>query len=176
MLELVPKPVLAAIALAALVLAGLAGILATKRSIQFANEKTAHAETRTAFAEARAQAASAVAAAERRHRDTERRWSNRVQEVADGTQIALDEARKRGAAAVAAGDRLRDKITELAACADRGAPAPAVAGSGPTAGKTADLLADVQRRLDRAAEDLARFADASSIAGQACERAWEVTR
>lgn len=176
MLALVPKPVLAAIALAALVLAGLAGILAVKRSIQFANEKTAHAETRTAFAEARVQAASAVAAAERRHRDTERRWSTRVQEIADGTQIALDEARKRGAAAVAAGDRLRDRLTELAACADRGASPPAVAGPGPTAGAPADLLADVQRRLDEAANGIAQYADAASIAGAACERAWGLTK
>lgn len=77
-------------------------------------------------------------------------------------RAAVDRAR-------AAGDELqRTFAAALARCRD-----PAVAeGSAPAAG-TGDLLADVSRRIDSAAGELAAVAQERGRAGSACERSYD---
>jgi hypothetical protein len=147
------------VALILLLIAGCA--LQTAR---LANEKAAHADTRRTHAEA-------IAKAEAATRAEERRKTAAVQEIANETARRLEVARADADAAATAGRRLRDAIATLRLnCA-------ATAGRGDAAGAAADLLADVQRRLDEAADSIAGFADRAHAAGIGCERAYKaVTR
>ena len=113
--------------------------------------------------------AQALRASEEQRAIETKRHAAMRQEVArarDRQAIALRDA----ATAAAAADRLRERIAALAACPAGGDPAPTPGG--PTATATGDLLADVQRRLDDAAGELAAFADAAHGAGLACQAAY----
>lgn len=92
------------------------------------------------------------------------------QEVAREAQEQLALARTDAAAATAAADRLR---SEFAASLKRRCGGAAAAPGGPAAADARDVLADVQRRLDAAAGELAALADARGTAGAACERAYD---
>lgn len=94
-----------------------------------------------------------------------------LQGVIDESKKDLEGARAAAAAASDAGQRLRD---QLAALRRRGLGTnSASAGSGKAADATGDLLTQLQRRLDAAADGTSRFADESHIAGRACERAYQ---
>ena len=96
-----------------------------------------------------------------------------VQEIANEAQKELDVARSDADAARSAGERLRDRIAQLTAACRATASNPDAANAGAPAEAPADLLADVQRRLDEAADGIAGFADKSSAAGKACERSYD---
>lgn len=102
-------------------------------------------------------------------RAEEQRRTQAVQEIAHETDAALARARADHAAAVGAGQRLRQQLAAAHAAACRAAPA----GAGLPAAAAGDLLADVQRRLDEAADAIAQHADAASAAGAACQRSYE---
>lgn len=96
--------------------------------------------------------------------------------------ITSDAKRQREAAAAAgvrardAGERLRAAEAQLAAqlvaaCADT------TAGPGSAATHAAlDLFADVRRRLDAAQDAVTAFADASHVAGLACQRQYDALK
>ena len=154
-------------AAAVLALAALLGL----QTVRLADEQRAHAKTienhATELAKREREARDAVMAA----RTEEQRRTKAAQEIADETQAQLDQVRDDADAARTAGERLRKRVAELSAAVGRGAGKdPAAAGAGAPAEKTADLLADVQRRLDEAANGLAEFADRANAAGAACER------
>lgn len=86
-------------------------------------------------------------------------------EISDATRNQLARVRSDAAAADRAGVRLRDVYAGAIA---RGCPAAAGDEAAP---RTADLLADVQRRIDAAAGEFAAVADQRGAAGSACERA-----
>jgi hypothetical protein len=156
--------------------AALAGalLIAGMQSYRLAAEQGSHAATRIAHAEQLAQLERAAREAEQNARAEEQRRAAAVQKVADETKYQLDRARADAAAAADAGQRLRDHIAGLtAACGRSAAGHTGPAASGAPAGGAADLLADMQRRLDAAAEGIARHADKASAAGAACERAYE---
>ena len=69
-------------------------------------------------------------------------------------------------------DRLRERASELAGRCASPSDRPAADGSSaaPSAGA---VLADMLSRIDQAAGELARFADAASGSGAACERAYD---
>ena len=100
-----------------------------------------------------------VDAAERARRELE------YQEIAHAAQERTRQIQGAAAAADRAAVQLRDAY---AATIARGCPA---AAGGDAAAGTAHLLADVQRRLDAAAGELAAVADQRGVAGTACERA-----
>jgi hypothetical protein len=94
--------------------------------------------------------------------------------VVNDTRTQLATTRAAHAGAVAAGQRLRDEIARLSRRPAGDGAAPAAGGA--PADPTGDLLADVRRRLDEAADATARFADEGRLAGQTCERLYESLR
>lgn len=101
--------------------------------------------------------------------EEQRRRAEQDKVVADAKKQAQS-AMAAASAARTAGERLRDQLAALRgqACGN-----PTTPPGSPAAGSADDLLADVQRRLDEAADGIALHADQSRIAGQACERAYQ---
>lgn len=93
-----------------------------------------------------------------------------VQEASDAAHLQAERDRAGRRAADAAASRLRDRIAALQA--DSRPADPAAAGRCQAAEQATSLLADVLRRADARAGDLAAAADAAITAGQACERAY----
>jgi uncharacterized protein HemX len=136
-------------------------------------ERTDHAETKRQHTEQIAGLERAGREAVDSARTEERRRYAALQEIAHETQAQLDQARTDAAGATDAGERLRKRVAQLTASCRASTSHPDTAGTGPTADATADLLSDVQRRLDGAAEQLAEFADRAHFAGLACERGYQ---
>lgn len=103
-------------------------------------------------------------------RTEEQQRAAKAQKVANETHEALEHARADAYAAADAGHRLRQQLARItASCrATPGDSAPATPGT--PAEPSADLLADVQRRLDEAQDRIARFADEAYASGSACQR------
>lgn len=150
---------------------GVALLAAGAQTWRLAAEQRDHADTRAQHLEQiidmERVSREAVAAA----RTEEQRRTEEVQKAADEAHQALERARADSVAAADAGQRLRDHIAGLTAACSRGSASHSgTADSGPPAGATVDLLADVQRRLDEAADGIARHADQARAAGSACQR------
>jgi hypothetical protein len=101
------------------------------------------------------------------------RLERELQEVSSDARTKTEKLAVSQRAAADAGRRLRDALAALRGAAQ--CPGAAAAG-GASAGTTAGVLADVQRRLDEAAERVARHADEARIAGLACQRAYEAVK
>lgn len=165
--------------LAAGTLAKIAGIglvlavaAAGVQTYRLAGEQRDHAETRTKHAEQVAELERVARQAEASARETERRWSAAMEDVTNEHRARIDQARADADAAASAGERLRQRVAELAAGCRGPTGGASAANDGETAGATARVLADVQRRLDEAADRIARHADEARSAGLACERAY----
>lgn len=91
------------------------------------------------------------------------------QEAVNRAQDQTQAAERDAAAAGDAAGRLRQRVADLARRAGASCPSKAAASS-------VDLLADVQRRIDAAAGQLAAVADARLVAGQLCEQSYEALR
>lgn len=109
------------------------------------------------------------------YRAKEQAWQTEKEGITRDARNKLKNAQAALPAAVAAGDELRDRIAQLTSECSTPASAPSPGPGSPPASTTDALLADVQRRLDKAAEELAGYADASRIAGQACELSYDKT-
>lgn len=90
-------------------------------------------------------------------------------------QTEVENARKKNdalagdlAGAAAAGRSLRDELAAARARACTAPGNPTTPGGGQTAEATERMLADVQRRLDEAAERIAEYADKARIASETC--------
>lgn len=114
-------------------------------------------------------ATQALQEAERR-RTEELRRNKAHQEIVNEARKQADRARSDAATARAAAGRLQ---AELAAYRGRTCPNTAPGDGGQAAAAAERVLADVQRRLDEAADRIAGFADQSRIAGLACERKYD---
>lgn len=106
-------------------------------------------------------------------RQEESRRSAAQQEAVSAAQDQTIRARADAARATAVAAELRQRIAVATAAGGATTCDAAAAGNGTPAGGTADLSADVQRRLDDAADELAAAADAARIAGGACERSYD---
>jgi len=104
-------------------------------------------------------------------RAEEKRRSIQIQEVQDAAHTSLQAAQADAGRARTTAERLRQHAAQLAASCTASNPA-ATPGS-PPASAPGDLLADMQRRLDEAAGELAAYADSARIAGQLCERSYD---
>ena len=143
------------------------------QTYRLAREQARHADTRARHAEQVADLERASREAALAARTEERRRTAEVQKAADEAHDALARARADAAAANDAGQRLRDRVAALTATCGRASGDTSPAASGPSAVATADLLADVQRRLDAAADGIAAHADAARAAGLACQRSYD---
>lgn len=128
--------------------------------------------------QAELQAASDAAyQASENYRLAEQAWAQKLNEVtadAETQRQAAALAAARAAAADATAGRLRGQLdTFIAAVRRRAAEDPAIAGVGTTTGTALDMLAELFRRADARAGELARYADDARIAGAACERSYD---
>jgi selenocysteine-specific translation elongation factor len=76
------------------------------------------------------------------------------------------------AAARVAADRLRDKIARITAAASERSANPGASPASSAADDTTLVLADLLRRADERAGELAEFADRAHQAGQVCEASY----
>lgn len=105
-------------------------------------------------------------------RAEEQRRTEEQSRIADEARKDSDTARADANAAHAVAERLRQRLGELVA-AGHAAGNSATAGPSQAAGDPLDVLADVLSRADKRAGELAEYADAAHVAGQACERAYD---
>ena len=143
------------------------------QTVRLADERADHQTTKADYNQRVANAEKAGRQAVEDARAEEQRRTAAVQEIANEAQKELDVARSDADAARSAGERLRDRIAQLTAACRAAASNPDAANAGAPAEVPADLLADVQRRLDEAADGIAGFADKSAAAGKACERSYD---
>ena len=150
------------------------GVFAGIQTVHLADERAAHAKTRADHYQQVQALERQALLAERAARLEEQRRTAEVQKAADEAQQQLEQARADAAAAATAGQRLRERIAQLAATACRPAAGKATtASAGPATDSTADLLARLQQRLDDAADRIAEFADRAHTAGTACQRSYD---
>ena len=157
LLELIPRPVLAALVLLAALLAGV-------QTVRHARAAAALADLRVAIATDRQRQAQDAAAASEAARFEERRRTVAVKGIVDEAE---DHARGAGldaAAARVAGDGLRVRAAGAAAASCRAAASDTTsAGAGPAAVTYADMLADVLSRAGDAAVELAGHAAVADV-------------
>lgn len=115
----------------------------------------------------RAAQQKATLAAVQTARAEEQRRTAAQTEIATNAKKDADQARADARAAADVSDRLRARIADLLA------QHPAAPTGGAPADTTDALLAELFRRADERAGSLAQDLDASRIAGQACERAYD---
>lgn len=157
---------IAAKAVAALVLL-LAGQTLRLHSAQLATAQArTDLATHTAAAERAArQQAEAYRALETQHRD-------RITEIDTDTTAALATARTDAARAAGTAERLRGDLAAYIAQHRARAQAAAAVGQCPSGSAPLDLLADLQRRADERAGELAAVADDARARGAGCERSY----
>jgi hypothetical protein len=107
-----------------------------------------------------------------RARDEEQRRTAAQTEIANAAIQNAKSAQADARIADAARRELLARVTALVN-ASRSAGNTNAVGGGPSAGDAAGLLADVLGKIDQRAQELAEFADAAHIAGQACERSYD---
>lgn len=153
---------------AVLALAALAGW----QTLQLSEERTAHQTTVAQLERERGdwQRESRVAV-EAARAEEHRRTAVVEKEVTHARKKAQDLGTDL-AAARAVGERLRLALAAATRTNAPGNPSD-TAGRSPAADPTADLLADVRRRLDEATDGTVGFADAAHLAGQTCERIFD---
>ena len=152
------------------------GFALAMQSIRLAEARleTAHAE-RTLHAERAATAQAALTTSERYRKlgDTHR---DEVAQIHEDAQAALAAAGAVSARADLARNRLQRELADY--LTQHRAAAQARAASGQCAPDTgpAELLAELQRRADDRAGELAHIADTARARGLACERAYDSAR
>lgn len=164
-----PVAVIVALVLAALaVLAGYQAREAGHARLAAVKSEAAFAAYRAevSLATQRAQLAEARRAAEEREKQREALNAERTE------RLAAQAAARR---ADAESGRLQQRVDELAAAADASRPPEGGAFGlrGPATDTPGRLLAEMFRRLDSFAGELARFADEARIAGLTCERSYD---
>ena len=126
---------------------------------------------RTRWQLAQAKEAQARAAQQKANDDESVRRLTTQKEIAENAIRERDAARDDAVAAGAVGERLRAQVRNLTlSLATRD---PDATGGSETADATIDLLADVQRRSDEAADAIARYADEAATAGRACQASYD---
>jgi hypothetical protein len=149
-------------------------LLAGLQTWRLDRERLAHAITHGEHAALLAASEAAAREAEAAARLEEQRRARALQEVIHDTESKLSRARADAARAADAGRRLRQRIDEItAACRGGGAGDSGFADAGQATDAAGFVLADVQRRLDEAADAIAGFADRAHAAGLACERSFD---
>jgi hypothetical protein len=143
--------------------------------MRVSNAKAQTAAARTEFADYKAASEQAARKAEAAARARETELQEKTDAITAETKQQVEDATRAAAAADAAADGLRKRVSAIVA-ADRAGTNPRAAGrgKGQQDSDALDLLAGVYARLDGAAGELAAYNDRLKIAGIACER-WAAT-
>jgi hypothetical protein len=128
-------------------------------------------QARATLAGERAAAADAARQASERYRDLERNHREDIDAIDHQARQALARATADAGAARAAAGRLQHDLASYIAARRRAAQAGAAAGQCAPDSDAIDLLAELQRRADERAGELAGIADEARTRGLACERA-----
>ena len=152
------------------------GFALAMQSIRLAEARleTAHAES-TLHAE-RATAARAALTTSERYRKLGDTHRDEVAQIHEDAQAALAAAGAGSARADLARNRLQRELADYLTQHRAAAQARAAAGQCTPDTGPADLLAELQRRADDRAGELAHIADTARARGQACERAYDSAR
>ncbi len=152
------------------------GVLLAVQTVRLANAERDHARAVGVFN-------AAAAAAERKAREQSETYRAKEKELRDAhdkiereTQATLAAANAGADRAVAAGQRLRRELADYLTAHRERATAAAAANQCATDGPALDLLADLFRRADQRAGELAAVADNARTRGAACERAHDAAR
>lgn len=119
--------------------------------------------------------ATAKAVNEAAARGKERAWQLKIDKVAEDGQHAIDQATGDAASARASADSLRGAADSLAAqlSASHAGSHSCTAAASAAASRAVLVLADVLKRADQRAGDLARYADQSHARGVSCAQAYD---
>ena len=152
------------------------GVLLAVQTVRLANAERDHARAVGVFN-------AAAAAAERKAREQSETYRAKEKELRDAhdkiereTQATLAAANAGADRAVAAGQRLRRELADYLTAHRERATAAAAANQCATDGPALDLLAELFRRADQRAGELAAIADTARARGNACERAYDAAR
>ena len=130
-------------------------------------------KARTDLATERAAAAAAAAETSERYRKLEGTYRENLDTIARESGQAQARDAADAAAARAAAGRLRGDLADYITAHRAAANARAAAGQCTPDTAALDLLAELQRRSDERAGELARIADDARRRGEACERTYE---
>ena len=152
------------------------GVLLAVQTVRLANAERDHARAVGVFN-------AAAAAAERKAREQSETYRAKEQELRNAhdkiereTQATLAAANAGADRAVAAGQRLRRELADYLTAHRERATAAAAANQCAPDGPALDLLAELFRRADQRAGELAAIADTARARGNACERAYDAAR
>ncbi|EZP51817.1 DUF2514 family protein [Delftia sp. RIT313] len=129
-------------------------------------------KARADLATERAAAAAAAADTSERYRKLEGTYRENLDSITREAQHAQARDAADAAAARAVAGRLRDDLSDYLTRHRAAANARAAAGQCSPDNGALDLLAELQRRADERAGELARIADDARMRGLACERAY----
>ncbi len=150
----------------------LAALLAWQTLARLGGERDA-AQARAELAGEREVAATAALQASEKYRELEDKHRDDLQNIdAQAKQELARSAADIDAARVAAG-RLRGDLANYLTAHRVAAQARAAAGQCAPDSSALDLLAELQRRADERAGELARIADDARIRGSSCERSYD---
>ena len=151
-------------------------VLLAVQSVRLANAQRDHARAVGVFN-------AAAATAERKAREQSETYRAKEKELRDAhdkiereTQATLAAANAGADRAVAAGQRLRRELADYLTAHRERATAAAAANQCAPDGPALDLLAELFRRADQRAGELAAIADTARARGNACERAYDAAR
>ena len=155
------------------ILALVLAVLLLWQSLARQADRVAAFAARADLAMERAAAAAAAAETSERYRKLEGTYRENLDTIARESGQAQARAAADADAARAAAGRLRGDLADYITAHRAAAQARAAAGQcAPDAGAL-DLLAELQRRADERAGELARIADDARGRGGACERAYD---
>ena len=130
-------------------------------------------KARADLATERAAAAAAAAETSERYRKLEGTYRENLDSITRDAHQAQERDAADAAAARAAAGRLRGDLADYITAHRAAANARAAAGQCSPDTAALDLLAELQRRADDRAGELARIADDARSRGSACERAYD---
>lgn len=153
----------------------LAALLLTQ-TVRLAHEQRDHANTVATSAADKARAESLARQQSEKFRNLEGKHRDETDQIRADAQTALAAATADAGRARDAGQRLRGDLAAYIEQHRRAAIARAAAGQCAPDAAAVDLLADLQRRADERAGELAAIADQARSRGSACERAHDSAR
>ncbi|MDR6152197.1 hypothetical protein QF021_000286 [Acidovorax delafieldii] len=149
------------------------GFALLMQTLRLAEAQMEAAQTETTLQTERATAARMAFTTSERYRTLEGKHRDEIAQNDNDAQAALTAADAGRARAVAARNRLQRDLADYLTQHRAAAQARATAGQCTPDPAPFDLLADLQRRADDRAGELAHIADTARARGLACERAYE---